>query len=154
MHQESLKFNGLQLKKNGSQVHRPISEYSTKLVMGVHDSAKLVMGVHDSATRFDIDDILYKVENMVEGVRQMALNIKNAEADRLAHALAEKTGESITEAVVKALRERLTREEGRSSPRPLKVDLMSIGRRCAALPDLDNRSADEIIGYDEIGIPE
>jgi len=84
----------------------------------------------------------------------VALNIKNAEADRLAHALAEKTGESITEAVVKSLRERLTREEGRSSPRPLKEDLMSIGWHCAALPDLDTRSADELRGYDELGIPE
>jgi antitoxin VapB len=84
----------------------------------------------------------------------MALNIKNVEADRLAHALAERTGESITEAVIKALRERLMREEGRKSPRPMKDELMSIGRRCAALPDLDTRSADEILGYNAIGVAE
>lgn len=84
----------------------------------------------------------------------MALNIKNPEADRLAHALAEKTGESITEAVIKALRERLIREEGRLFLRPLKEELMSIGRRCAALPDLDIRTADEILGYGDIGVAE
>ena len=84
----------------------------------------------------------------------MALNIKNPEADRLAHALAVRTGESITEAVIKALRERLIREEGRKSPRPLKDELMGIGRRCAALPDLDLRSAEEILGYGDIGVAE
>ena len=31
--------------------------------------------------------------------------------------------------------------------------IMEISRRCAALPELDPRSADEIIGYDENGIP-
>lgn len=40
----------------------------------------------------------------------MALNIKDPEADRLARALAAQTGETITEAVIKALRERLKRE--------------------------------------------
>ncbi len=31
--------------------------------------------------------------------------------------------------------------------------MMEISRRCAALPELDPRSADEIVGYDENGIP-
>lgn len=84
----------------------------------------------------------------------MALNVKNAEADRLARELARKTGETITEAVVNALRERLVRENGRRSPLPLKDEILAIGRRCAALPDLDRRSADEILGYNEIGVPE
>ena len=84
----------------------------------------------------------------------MPLNIKNPEADRLAHALADKTGESITEAVIRALRERLIREEGRKTPLPLKEELMSIGRRCTALPDLDSRSADEILGYGADGVAE
>ncbi len=83
----------------------------------------------------------------------MSLNIKHPEADRLARELAQKTGESITEAVIKALRERLAREEGRSFLPGLKDQLLAIGRRCAALPDLDTRTADEIIGYDEHGLP-
>ncbi|MCZ6666576.1 MAG: type II toxin-antitoxin system VapB family antitoxin [Gammaproteobacteria bacterium] len=82
----------------------------------------------------------------------MALNIKNPEADRLARELAARTGETITQTVLNALRERLKRE-GAKSPLSLKDEIMEISRRCAALPDLDRRSADEIIGYDENGLP-
>jgi antitoxin VapB len=84
----------------------------------------------------------------------MPLNIKNAEVDRLARELSEKTGESITEVVLKALRDRLVREEGRNLVRPLKDEILAIGRRCAALPDIDQRPQDEILGYDSIGVPE
>lgn len=83
----------------------------------------------------------------------MPLNIKHPEADRLARELARKTGESITDAVINALRERLAREEGRSSLPGLKEEILAIGRRCAALPDRDTRSPDEILGYDEHGLP-
>ena len=83
----------------------------------------------------------------------MALNIKNPEADELARRLAEKTGQSITEVVVSALRESLARETGRVRSRSLGADLRDIGRRCAALPDLDTRSPEEILGFDEIGAP-
>jgi antitoxin VapB len=84
----------------------------------------------------------------------MPLNIKNPEVDRLARELAERTGESITEVVLTALRERLMREDGRSLPRPLKEEILAIGRRCAALPDVDRRPPDEILGYSSIGISE
>ncbi|MGH7916966.1 MAG: type II toxin-antitoxin system VapB family antitoxin [Candidatus Binataceae bacterium] len=83
----------------------------------------------------------------------MALNIKHPEADRLARSLAEKTGETITETVIKALRERLAREEGRTILPNVKDDLLAIGMRCAALPDIETRSADEIVGYDAHGLP-
>ncbi len=82
----------------------------------------------------------------------MALNIKHPEADRLARELAARTGETITQTVLNALRERLKRE-GAKSPLSLKDEIMEISRRCAALSDLDRRSADEIIGYDENGLP-
>ncbi len=83
----------------------------------------------------------------------MSLNIKHPEADRLARELAEKTGETITEAVINALRDRLAREEGRTSAPALAEEILAIGRRCGALPDLDTRSADAIIGYDKHGVP-
>ncbi len=83
----------------------------------------------------------------------MALSIKSQEADRLARELAARTGEGLTEVVVNALRERLRREVGRTAVRPLAEDLLEIGRRCAALPDLDARSADDILGYDRDGLP-
>ncbi len=81
----------------------------------------------------------------------MSLNIKNPEADRLARELADKTGESITEVVINALRERLAREEGKARTRSIAEEIHAIAKRCAALPDLDTRSPDEIIGYDEHG---
>lgn len=83
----------------------------------------------------------------------MALSIKNPEADALARALAHATGLSITDAIVKALREQLERETGRRSAKGLREDLLEISNRCAALPDLDPRTAEEIIGYDESGAP-
>ncbi len=83
----------------------------------------------------------------------MALSIKNREADRLARELAEATGETLTEAVVVALRERLQRHRGRQRTHALSERLLEIGRRCAALPVLDDRTPDEILGYDERGLP-
>ncbi|MBM4321620.1 MAG: antitoxin [Deltaproteobacteria bacterium] len=83
----------------------------------------------------------------------MALSIKSAEADRLARELAEATGESLTEAVTKALEERLARRKQRRGPRRLKDELLDIGRRCTTLPVLDGRTPEEILGYDERGLP-
>lgn len=83
----------------------------------------------------------------------MALSIKNEEAERLARELAAKTGESITEAITVALQERLKRETGRRSRRSVRDEILEISRRCAALPRLDGRTPDEILGYDEDGLP-
>ncbi len=83
----------------------------------------------------------------------MALSIKNPEADRLARELATRTGETLTEAVVAALRERLARQSGRTRALPLREELSAIRRRCASLPVLDDRSPDEILGYDDRGLP-
>lgn len=83
----------------------------------------------------------------------MALSIKHPEADRLAHELAACTGESLTEAVLNALRERLSREQGRVKTLRLRDALRAIRQRCAALPVLDDRSPEAILGYDEHGLP-
>ena len=83
----------------------------------------------------------------------MALSIKDPEADRLARELAARTGETLTEAIVVALRERLARETGRTRSVPLSEELAAIRRRCAALPVLDPRASDAIIGYDHHGLP-
>ena len=80
------------------------------------------------------------------------LNIKDAETDRLARRLAKMTGESITQAVRIAVEERLQREE-RHRNKPSVEQLMAIVRRYASRPVLDDRSPDEIIGYDERGLP-
>ena len=83
----------------------------------------------------------------------MAISLKDPEADRLAREVAARTGETLTAAIVIALRERLARLRGRSRRRPLRDELREIGQRCARLPTLDDRSADDIIGYDGRGLP-
>ena len=83
----------------------------------------------------------------------MALNVRNKEAERLAAALAKLTGETKTEALTKALRERLARLRRERSHLCLADELDEIARHCASLPVRDTRSADEILGYDEHGIP-
>lgn len=83
----------------------------------------------------------------------MALSIKHQEADRLARSLAALTGESITEAIVKALEERLRREQGKTCAPSLRDELRIIRERCSTLPVLDNRSAEEILGYNDFGVP-
>ena len=83
----------------------------------------------------------------------MALSIKHPEADRLARDLAATTGETLTDAVISALRERLRRERGRIHGSRLRDELLAIRRRCAALPVEDWRTPDEVLGYDEHGIP-
>lgn len=82
----------------------------------------------------------------------MALSIKDAETDRLVRQLAATTGESMTEAVRGAVRERLERERRRRGKASLD-EIRAIAFRCAALPVLSEASEDEILGYDERGIP-
>lgn len=84
----------------------------------------------------------------------MVLSIKDPEADRLARAVADRTGESLTQAVINALRDRLEREERKQDDIESRVaDAMEIGRHCASLPLLDRRTPEEILGYDENGLP-
>jgi antitoxin VapB len=83
----------------------------------------------------------------------MALSFKDDETDRLASEVAKLTGESLTVAVRRALAERLERERLRLREAGGIVDrLLAIGQHCASLPDLDRRSPDEIIEYDESGM--
>jgi antitoxin VapB len=83
----------------------------------------------------------------------MALNIKHPEADRLARALARTTGESITDAVLTAIKERLQRETGRGDPDAVRRNIREIQKRFAAKRGADRRTPDEVIGYDEHGLP-
>jgi antitoxin VapB len=83
----------------------------------------------------------------------MVLHIRDPEADRLARELAARTGLPITRVVVEALRDRLKREQSRTPFPRLKDEIMAISRRAAALPRRTGRSANEILGYDERGLP-
>ena len=85
----------------------------------------------------------------------MTLQVDDPEAERLANELADLTGETVQQAVITALRERLEREKRRGQPvqPPLAERLAQIGRECAALPVLDGRTPEEMLGYDESGLP-
>ncbi len=83
----------------------------------------------------------------------MALNVRNPETNRLAEDLARETGETKTEAVTQALRERLERVRRDRTATTLADELDEIARYFGSLPERDPRSADEILGYDENGLP-
>jgi antitoxin VapB len=80
----------------------------------------------------------------------MALNIRNDEAERLVAELARRTGESKTEAVIKAVRDRLARIRG---GRSLIDELEAIAERCSRLPVRDARRPEDILGYGDDGLP-
>jgi antitoxin VapB len=82
----------------------------------------------------------------------MALSIKSDEADRLARELAAETGETLTEVVEIALRERLDREHARHAA-SMRTRLARLAADVAAMRVADDRTPAEIIGYDEAGLP-
>jgi antitoxin VapB len=83
----------------------------------------------------------------------MPLSVKHPEADRLARELARATGESITDAVIAALRERLERQGTPIRSREERLaQLTAMSRRVAALPVLDEEFTEDSL-YDEFGLP-
>lgn len=82
-----------------------------------------------------------------------ALNIKDPEVYALARRLATETGESLTETVRVALRDRLARLQSASGADRFFEKLLEISERCGTRPILDRRGDDEILGYDEYGVP-
>ncbi len=83
----------------------------------------------------------------------MALSIKNPNVDRLARELAEVTGENITEAIYIALKQRLEKEAGRKEPKTIRDEIQRIRDRVSRLPRGPRQSDEELIGYDEHGLP-
>ena len=83
----------------------------------------------------------------------MPLSIKNDATERLARELASATGESLTEAIHKALEQRWQQLEVKHRSRILASQLEDLLLRVDAMPTLDSRTEDEILGYDEHGMP-
>jgi len=84
------------------------------------------------------------------------MNIQDPQADHMAQELAELTGQSLTDAIKMALQQALIQLKSQRSgaqPRPLVEQLNEIALRCAALPDYAPRDPDDILGYDEYGLP-
>ena len=83
----------------------------------------------------------------------MPISIKNDQTEILARKLAELTGETLTEAVRAAVAERYDRLRRARSGRSLADELNAIALRCARRPAISQLSDDEILGYDESGVP-
>ena len=83
----------------------------------------------------------------------MPLHIEDAETHAMAKRLANLTGESLTMAVKRAVEQRLAQVETARAGVRLADELDHIALHCANLPRLDRRSAEQIIGYDERGLP-
>jgi antitoxin VapB len=84
----------------------------------------------------------------------MSLNIKSTEAHQLARELAQRRGVSLTHVVVEALREKLEREKHLRNDKPLSVELLEIGKRCAAHVRKPVKSSDHAdMLYDKSGLP-
>ncbi len=84
----------------------------------------------------------------------MALSIRNRRAEKLAREVAAQSGENLTQAIIHALEERLERLRGRRTVTDTFEEIMIISRRCSSLPDEDQRSPEEILGYNQFGVPE
>jgi antitoxin VapB len=82
----------------------------------------------------------------------MALSIKNAQAERLAKELALESGKTVTSSVIDALEQALRRVRGRKTAPSVRDAILEVSERCAALPDLDTRTPEEILGYDQRGV--
>ncbi|MDB9312980.1 type II toxin-antitoxin system VapB family antitoxin [Spirulina sp. CS-785/01] len=79
----------------------------------------------------------------------MSMNIKDPKVHAMAKELAKLTGRSMTEAVKLAVEQALTEakaQQKQAQSPPLGQRLNAIALRCAALPNLDLRSREEILG--------
>lgn len=81
----------------------------------------------------------------------MAFSIKNDEADDLLRELCERTGESLTTAVTVSLRERLEREQLRTTSKRERIEAAIAAMR--ALPVINDVGIDDILQWDENGLP-
>lgn len=85
----------------------------------------------------------------------MALVIDNPETERLVEELARKTGRTPALVVAEAVREKLERRwpHPEHDPPDIWEQIREIQDEIASYPDVDTRSPDELIGYDEHGVP-
>jgi|GEM_PF-640231 len=94
-----------------------------------------------------------RVARTIAALLAMPIELADSDSRRLAEDLAALTGETVDQAVRKALRERLDRERRRRRRSDVAEGLLAIGRRCAARPVRDPRPLDDLLDYDEDGLP-
>jgi len=86
----------------------------------------------------------------------MSMNIKNSQVHKMARELANLRECSLTEAVKFALEKALIEAKHQNAhlnADQLEQRLTEIALHCSQLPDQDHRSVEEILGYDEVGLP-
>jgi len=79
----------------------------------------------------------------------VALSIRNPEVEALARDLASRTGTGITEAILEALKEHKSHLDGEREAKLARI--RAILARVDQLPILDNRTPEEILGFNEFG---
>jgi antitoxin VapB len=84
----------------------------------------------------------------------MSLLITDPKAEQLAQELAQRIGGTVPDAVVRALEAQLVSLKAPGATAVTRDTILKIAARCKALPELDPRSADEILGYDKAGLPQ
>ena len=82
----------------------------------------------------------------------MALSIRNPYAEQLARQVSTITEENITQTIIKALENRLENLKGKKTIVDVEQQILTISQRCSALPDRDNRTDEEILGYNKDGV--
>ena len=82
----------------------------------------------------------------------MPLSIRNPYAEKLARQVSSITKENITQTIIKALEHRLENLKGKKTILDVEQQILSISKRCSALPDLNNRIDNEILDYNENGV--
>jgi antitoxin VapB len=84
----------------------------------------------------------------------MALSIKDEETDRLVRKLARQAGLSYTAAIRVAVKNELTkRRPPKRNPGRIREAVRALQEEIRNLPLIDPRTPDEILGYDEYGLP-
>ena len=84
----------------------------------------------------------------------MPISIKREDTVRLARDLKQQTGKPMACVIHEVLEDRLQRlNQGGRDPERRLAEMRAISRRIAKLPERDPRAADEIISYDEDGLP-
>lgn len=81
----------------------------------------------------------------------MALSIKNDELEELARTLSRESGETVTQVILRALREQARRSHGSRAEAATRERIRRAAERCRALPDRDTRTADDILGNGDDG---
>lgn len=84
----------------------------------------------------------------------MAINLRGSKAEALARDITARTGESMTQAIVVALEDRLARLRAERSVTVGRAqDILAAARRINRRKTRDTRATDAILGYDKHGLP-